>query len=97
MARKTRRQMTYADSLTPGAGVAGTKNRQTRAADVIVATRPVTIPPFAALTTTAAVIGSQNAPVEARTSSSAAKPSDAGTSAISAPRSTRARLDLVVG
>jgi len=35
----------------------------------MVATRPGTVPPFAALTTIAAVMGSQNAPVKARSQS----------------------------
>jgi len=56
-----------------------------------------TIPPTAALTTIAAVIGSQNAPVEARTTLSATKPIDTGTSAIKASRSTRTTLGAVAG
>ena len=87
----------YAGSVAPSVCICGTKNNQTRAADTMVATRPDPIPPIAALTTTAAVMGSQNAPVETRTSLSASKAIAAGTSAINAPRSTRLRLTVLVG
>jgi hypothetical protein len=59
----------------------------------MVATRPVSIPPFAALTITAPTINSQREPSGANTDRSPAKAINGGASATTTPRRSRAVAD----